>query len=601
MNSELYNKEQGIIHITPDNLRRALLDTSKKYGQQAETINHIINPTGTKPRFAIDYNYGKKIKHLHKSLSDKLSNREIDEQTYAKEKELLGGEPLNQFICTALENKREAVKSHKDLQKMQGVQNAHRSAPSNATTKGLQPTDISNSYKMRPDKQRVDIMESTFLTEGLGNPLDGILGKLEYLKHFVPRDNQDTHLQQTLLQIDKLAGEALEYAMGNSGSNKLSEEDGVAHTKPLGALHIDNVHIEEPGKTIDPDPTMTEAENYGSDKDNILKTINDYWDNIPDDKKPSYDEFNKIIPCGKNLRNSEKDNKKIGIANYDKDNEGISTLSFIATLTDLLCDKRLAAEIGKDGNITGWTWYKNKLSEAENEKVKSDNEDSTSTKRASVCLFINELKQFLLIKRGMDTTVEPGKWATVGGKVEPGEHYVEAIAREVREETQIDIPEDSYIHCYEETDPMGYNVCYFAAFLPSKTPIKLNEENTDYDWFTTDNLPPASELFTGLLKQIKHILEILSKKEETSPSDDKPLDEGTAVEFITLNDGQVSHYVDQITRHLNSNVSRTPFFQSLLSQIKDKKKLSKKQKDILDYTIKNGHTPYTGGSLSTKN
>ena len=336
MNSELYNKEQGIIHITPDNLRRALLDTSKKYGQQAETINHIINPTGTKPRFAIDYNYGKKIKHLHKSLSDKLSNREIDEQTYAKEKELLGGEPLNQFICTALENKREAVKSHKDLQKMQGVQNAHRSAPSNATTKGLQPTDISNSYKMRLDKQRVDIMESTFLTEGLGNPLDGILGKLEYLKHFVPRDNQDTHLQQTLLQIDKLAGEALEYAMGNSGSNKLSEEDGVAHTKPLGALHIDNVHIEEPGKTINPDPTMTE----------------------------------------------KKD---------DTDDEGAS-------------------------------------------------EGDTKEKKASVCLFINELKQFLLIKRGMDTTVEPGKWATVGGKVEPGEHYVEAVAREVREETQIFIP-----------------------------------------------------------------------------------------------------------------------------------------------------------------
>ena len=72
-----------------------------------------------------------------------------------------------------------------------------------------------------------------------------------------------------------------------------------------------------------------------------------------------YKDFNCIIKAKdvSLLRKAEKENTEIGLANFDKENEGISTLSLIATITDVLIKKRLAFNIDDEGMITGVAFY----------------------------------------------------------------------------------------------------------------------------------------------------------------------------------------------------------------------------------------------------
>ncbi len=92
---------------------------------------------------------------------------------------------------------------------------------------------------------------------------------------------------------------------------------------------------------------------------NVIDTINKM---ISLCEPVSYKNFNLFLRAKNKeaLRQAEEENDKIGLANYDLDNEGISTLSIIATITDILTDKRLAFKIDDDGMITGVQWYKEK-------------------------------------------------------------------------------------------------------------------------------------------------------------------------------------------------------------------------------------------------
>lgn len=62
--------------------------------------------------------------------------------------------------------------------------------------------------------------------------------------------------------------------------------------------------------------------------------------------------------------------------------------------------------------------------------------------RVAHVLVLNRKEQILLQKRSMSKDVQPGRWDTsVGGHLDPGESYLDAALREMREELGIvDVP-----------------------------------------------------------------------------------------------------------------------------------------------------------------
>jgi len=102
-------------------------------------------------------------------------------------------------------------------------------------------------------------------------------------------------------------------------------------------------------------------------KTKFLSVLNAYWSMIPYQYLPTYGTFNCVIPVYDNiesLRLLEKEFPKLGIANHEQTTEGLSTLAFIATITDLLIDERLCAKIEQNDNvyvfdrkIIGWSFY----------------------------------------------------------------------------------------------------------------------------------------------------------------------------------------------------------------------------------------------------
>lgn len=94
------------------------------------------------------------------------------------------------------------------------------------------------------------------------------------------------------------------------------------------------------------------------DPKKLIDRLNLVWKCIPSNNYPTYEEFNTLIRVGNNSKKLEKLEKhmpKLGVSRYGSDDFGISTISLIATITDMLAGFRLAAIVDEDGIIVGWS------------------------------------------------------------------------------------------------------------------------------------------------------------------------------------------------------------------------------------------------------
>jgi hypothetical protein len=85
----------------------------------------------------------------------------------------------------------------------------------------------------------------------------------------------------------------------------------------------------------------------------LIETLNEWWRCLDD--FPLLSKFNRRMKaCAGELVSLEQDCPKIGIPSTG---DRITTLSLISTITDILTDKRLAAQVDDDGRIVGWSWH----------------------------------------------------------------------------------------------------------------------------------------------------------------------------------------------------------------------------------------------------
>jgi ADP-ribose pyrophosphatase YjhB (NUDIX family) len=104
----------------------------------------------------------------------------------------------------------------------------------------------------------------------------------------------------------------------------------------------------------------------------------------------------------------------------------------------------------------------------------------------SIILY-NQKNEIFMIKRA--TQPLKGYWCLPGGHMYYEESPQEALRREVKEESDLDIAIDSLLGVYQiDNDPRGNNIDIIFVGKPSGN-IKLGNEDNAYKFFPVDDLP----------------------------------------------------------------------------------------------------------------
>ena len=103
----------------------------------------------------------------------------------------------------------------------------------------------------------------------------------------------------------------------------------------------------------------------------------------------------------------------------------------------------------------------------------------------------------LLVRRS--TPPEVGRWSFPGGRVQPGERMADAAAREVREETGLDVEINHPLDWVEHIGPNHHFVIVdFAATVSERQTPTPGDDAADARWVQLDEIS-ALALVDGLL------------------------------------------------------------------------------------------------------
>ena len=118
--------------------------------------------------------------------------------------------------------------------------------------------------------------------------------------------------------------------------------------------------------------------------------------------------------------------------------------------------------------------------------------------------------KFLLLKRAGNKEVDPDIYSGVGGKVEPGESFLEAIVREVKEETGLAISPEKFrpagiVQAPDPNDDAEWVMPIFVSDLDTQEQIPSSEDG-DFYWIdpaeieNLNVLPDLADFLKAIIK-----------------------------------------------------------------------------------------------------
>ena len=137
------------------------------------------------------------------------------------------------------------------------------------------------------------------------------------------------------------------------------------------------------------------------------------------------------------------------------------------------------------------------------------NEAKKKLKKNALAVIVNNDNKILLLKRADDSKIwQPNKWGLVGGGIENRETPEQAVKREIKEETGLNI--NKFIKTFTiQRNPDNIEHIFPCRYNGDPTDIKLNEENSNYGWFDVtemkflDIVPNLIDYITIAFKEYK--------------------------------------------------------------------------------------------------
>ena len=114
----------------------------------------------------------------------------------------------------------------------------------------------------------------------------------------------------------------------------------------------------------------------------------------------------------------------------------------------------------------------------------------------------NDSGEILIVKRHPKSKTDPEMWELPGGKVEKGEHFADALVREIKEETDLDVSVGDFCEAVQNDYSHKRTVQLMMYLTDIEGEVKISEEHTDFMWASIDEIKTL-ELSTSQKKLLE--------------------------------------------------------------------------------------------------
>ncbi len=100
----------------------------------------------------------------------------------------------------------------------------------------------------------------------------------------------------------------------------------------------------------------------------------------------------------------------------------------------------------------------------------------------------NNEGKILVLRRHPKSKTNPHKWELPGGKIEKGEFFDEALIREVKEETDLDVKVGDFCEAVQDDYPHKRTVQLIMYSKDITGEVKISDEHDDWMWASADEI-----------------------------------------------------------------------------------------------------------------
>ncbi len=128
-----------------------------------------------------------------------------------------------------------------------------------------------------------------------------------------------------------------------------------------------------------------------------------------------------------------------------------------------------------------------------------------STSEPTACALVEDgAGRLLLARRARDP--HAGSWDLPGGFVEEGEHPLEALRRELREETGLEVAPGEFVGAwldrYGEADDATTTLNLYWTAVPEGGELEPADDVSELRWFAPAELPPDDQIGFANVRQV---------------------------------------------------------------------------------------------------